>query len=305
MEHVAIIGNGVSGITVARHIRKLSNKRITVISAESKHFFSRTALMYIYMGHMKYEHTKPYEDWFWEKNRIDLVEDYVEKIDTAGKRLILREGPAVAYDKLVIATGSQSNKFGWPGQDLDGVQGMYSLQDLALMERNTAKGVKNAAIIGGGLIGVEMAEMLHSRGIHSTFLIREPHFWGNVMRPEEGALIGRHLNQNGVVLKCNTQLKRIVDDGSGRCKGVVTDGGEELACQFVGLTAGVHPHIGMVEDSGVTCGRGVVVNEYLETNLPDVYALGDCAELRAEGEARGRVEQLWYTGRGRRAARRG
>ena len=67
MEHIVIIGNGISGITTARHIRKNSDKKITVISAESDHFFSRTALMYIYMGHMTFEHTKPYEDWFWTK----------------------------------------------------------------------------------------------------------------------------------------------------------------------------------------------------------------------------------------------
>ena len=73
--HIAIIGNGISGITCARHIRKHSDHQITVISSETEHFFSRTALMYIYMGHMKYEHTKPYEDWFWKKNRIDLTSE--------------------------------------------------------------------------------------------------------------------------------------------------------------------------------------------------------------------------------------
>jgi len=71
MEHVAIIGNGISGITAARHIRKMSDKKITVISSETKYFFARTALMYIYMGHLKFDHTKPYEDWFWKKNKIN------------------------------------------------------------------------------------------------------------------------------------------------------------------------------------------------------------------------------------------
>ena len=77
METVVIIGNGISGVTAARHIRKLSDKRIIIISAETDYFFSRTALMYIYMGHMKLEHTQPYENWFWKKNRIELVNAYV------------------------------------------------------------------------------------------------------------------------------------------------------------------------------------------------------------------------------------
>ena len=76
MENIVIIGNGVAGVTAARHIRKNSNKRIIIISAETDYFFSRTALMYVYMGHMKFEHIKPYEDWFWEKNRIELLRGY-------------------------------------------------------------------------------------------------------------------------------------------------------------------------------------------------------------------------------------
>ncbi len=121
--HIAIIGNGIAGITAARHIRKLSDHRISVISGETDHFFSRTALMYIYMGHMKYKHTKPYEDWFWEKNRIDLVRKWVETVDFEQKRLNYSDGSSLSYDKLILATGSTPNKFGWPGQDLEGVGG--------------------------------------------------------------------------------------------------------------------------------------------------------------------------------------
>jgi len=91
-EHIAIIGNGISGVTVARHIRKLSDKKITIISAETEYFFSRTALMYVYMGHMKFEHTEPYEDWFWEKNRIALKKGFVKTIDTSNKMLHFAEG---------------------------------------------------------------------------------------------------------------------------------------------------------------------------------------------------------------------
>ena len=99
--HIAIIGNGISGITAARYIRKLSDHQITVISAETDHFFSRTALMYIYMGHMRYEDTKPYEDWFWTKNRIDLKRAYVTKIDTDHKTLHFSQGDNMPYDKLM------------------------------------------------------------------------------------------------------------------------------------------------------------------------------------------------------------
>ena len=135
--NVVIIGNGIAGITAARHIRKKSDHSITVISSESEFFFSRTALMYIYMGHMKFEHTKPYEDWFWEKNRIDLRLDHVNSIDRSARKISLEKGGAVSYDKLVIATGSLPNKLNVPGFTLNGVQGLYSLQDLEKMEDST------------------------------------------------------------------------------------------------------------------------------------------------------------------------
>jgi len=294
--HIAIIGNGVAGITAARHIRKLSDHRLTVISAETDFFFSRTALMYIYMGQMTYEQTKPYEDWFWEKNRIELVRDWVEEIEVATNRLRLRSGPPVDYDILLIATGSRSNRFGWRGEDLDGVQGLYSFQDLELMEKNT-KGIARAVIVGGGLIGVEVAEMLHSRKIAATMLVREDCYWGNICPMAEGLMIGRHLAEHGIDLRVQTELKEILDKGSGRVQGVVTNTGEEIACEFVALTAGVRPNIDLVSGSAIETNRGVLVDEYFRTTIPNIYAIGDCAEFRTTKPDHPPIEQLWYTAR--------
>jgi NAD(P)H-nitrite reductase large subunit len=296
MQHIVIIGNGISGITTARHIRKKSDHLITVISSETDHFFSRTALMYIYMGHMKYEHTKPYEDWFWKKNRIDLKRAYVSSVDTAGKRLMLSGGEEMAYDKLVIATGSKSNKYGWPGQDLKAVQGLYSYQDLESMERDT-KGISRAVIVGGGLIGIEMAEMLLSRNIPVTFLVRESSFWNNVLPEEESAMINRHIREHHVDLRLSTELKEILPDENGRARAVVTGDGETILCQFVGLTAGVSPNIGFLEGSDIETKRGVLVDPFLQTSVKDVYAIGDCAEFREPNGQRRPIEQVWYTGR--------
>ena len=140
MAKVIIIGNGIAGSTAARFIRKNSDHQITMISGETEYPFSRTALMYIYMGHMKFEHTKLYEDWFWAKNRIDTIKAWVKHIDTDEKSILMENGDKLHYDKLILATGSKSNKFGWPGQDLKGVQGLYHLQDLESMESTTKSG---------------------------------------------------------------------------------------------------------------------------------------------------------------------
>jgi len=281
MEHIVIIGNGISGVTTARHIRKLSDKKITIVSAETDYFFSRTALMYVYMGHMKFEHTQPYENWFWKKNRIDLKKGFVKTIETKSKTLHFADGDTLKYDKLVIATGSKPNKFGWPGQDLDGVMGMYHKQDLENLENYAPdnKVCKRAVIVGGGLIGIELAEMLHSRHISVTFLVRESSFWNGVLPAGESEMINKEILRNGIDLRLGVNLKEIIADENGRAKSVIiTETGEEIPCDVVGLTAGVSPNIEFIKESGIDTGRGVKVNRYLETNIPDVYAVGDCAE---------------------------
>lgn len=300
MEHIVIIGNGISGVTLARHIRKLSDKRITIISAETNYFFSRTALMYIYMGHMTYEHTKPYEDWFWEKNRIELKKGYVNQVDTNNKTLHFARGDKLTYDKLVIATGSKPNKFGWPGEDLKGVQGLYTKQDVDQLEIDAPnnKVCKRAVIVGGGLIGIELAEMLNSRNIPVTFLVRESSFWNGVLPQGESEMINRHIKNHHIDLRLSTNLKEIKSDENGKVKSVIIEEtGEEITCDLVGLTAGVSPNIDFLESSEIETDKGVKVNKYLETNVEDVYAIGDCAEQQEPNEKRRPIEAVWYTGR--------
>ena len=297
MEHIVIIGNGIAGVTAARFVRKQSSTaRITLISSETDHFYSRTALMYIYMGHMRYRDTKPYEDFFWEKNRIDLVRDLVVGVDAEQQQVRLQAGPPMAYNKLLIATGSQPRWFDWPGAQLDGVQGLYGMPDLEQMEAAT-QGITHASVVGGGLIGVEMAEMLHSRGIHVTFLVREPTYMSHVLPAEESAMVNRVIRAHNIDLRLGEELAEIKSDTDGRARAIVTKSGEEIPAQFVGVTIGVTPNLSAVQNSAIETDRGVLVNEYLETNIPNVYAAGDCAQFREDGIGFRRIDQLWYTGR--------
>jgi NAD(P)H-nitrite reductase large subunit len=295
MKQIVIVGNGVAGITAARHIRKRSQHRITVISAETPYFFSRTALMYVFMGHLTFDNIQPYENRFWKKNGIELMFDQVEKLDATQKLLTLRSGKTVDYDDLIIASGSQSNFFDWPGQDLAGVHALYSYQDLLAMEARTRE-IKSAAVIGGGLIGVEMAEMLSSRGIHVTMLAREPAFWANALPIQEARMISRHIESHGVDLKHNVLVSEILGD-DGKVKAIRTIDGSEISCEFLGIAVGVHPNVGWLQGSGIAIHTGVLVNEYLETNVHGIYAIGDCVERKYALPGRRHIEQVWYTAR--------
>ena len=300
MEHIVIIGNGIAGVTAARHIRKNSNKKITIVSAETDYFFSRTALMYVYMGHMKFEHTQPYEPYFWKKNKIELKKGFVKTVSYNDKTLIFQNEEKLSYDKLILAVGSKPNKFGWPGQELKGVQGLYSKQDLDTLEKNAPnnKVCKRAVIVGGGLIGIEMAEMLVSRNIPVTFLVRENSFWNGVLPSGESGMISRHIKSHHIDLRLSANLKEIKSDDNGHAKSIIiAETGEEIPCSVVGLTAGVSPNIDFLKDSGIELGRGIKVNPMLETNIPDIYAIGDCAEQHTGINGRRPIEAVWYTGR--------
>lgn len=294
--HVAILGNGVTGVSAALRLRELRpDWRITLVSGESTHHWSRPALMYVFMGHMRYADTKPFEDAFWGERRLELVRGWVTRIDLERRRLELHGQPPLAWDKLLLATGSKPNRFGWPGQDLEGVQGLWGLADLKSLTDACAR-ARRAVIVGGGLIGVELAEMLHSRGLHVTFLVREASYWSGILPPEESRMVTREIQAHGVELKLSTQLASIEDDGAGRVGAVVTDRGERLACQIVGLTAGVSPNLDVVKDSAIRCGRGILVDASLRTSEPGVWAAGDCAEIVVP-DGKNLLQQVWYTGK--------
>jgi NADPH-dependent 2,4-dienoyl-CoA reductase/sulfur reductase-like enzyme len=180
--------------------------------------------------------------------------------------------------------------------DAIGVKGLYSLQDLQSIDA-MSPGIKRAVIIGGGLIGIELAEMFCSRKIPVTFLIRESAFWNIVLPKEEAEMINQHIREHQIDLKLNTELLEIKKNNEGHVKSVTTIDGEEINCDFAGLTIGVHPNIDWLKDSSLEIKDGILVDEYLRTNLDDVFAIGDCAELRQPPWGRKPIEAIWYTGR--------
>ncbi|MDA0774688.1 MAG: FAD-dependent oxidoreductase, partial [Bacteroidetes bacterium] len=132
---ILIIGNGIAGITLAIQLRKRSNLPIIVVSDEHPYFFSRTALMYVYMGHMKWEHLQPYEPSFWDDNKITLINELVTGLNSSKKEIILATDQRLSYRSLVLATGSKPNRLDLPGINTLGVQGLYHKKDLEQLER--------------------------------------------------------------------------------------------------------------------------------------------------------------------------
>ena len=298
---LVILGNGIAGTTAARHARKADPAiEITMVSDESDVPYARTALMYPPMGVLRREHLALYEDAFWPKNRITLVRARATAVCTAAaqRQVILDQGDPLPFDVLILATGSVPRFAGWPGQDLPGVRGFYGLPDLDALEAGisalVARG-ERAVVVGGGLIGVELAEVLHTRGVPVTHLVRDLYYWGGILPDEESRLVAQHIRSRGVNLRTETELAEI--RGTGRVDAIVTTAGETIPCGYVGVGIGVTPNVGVLEGSGIQTHRGVLVDRFQRAGEPRVFAAGDCAEHRNPPPGRPPTEPIWYTAR--------
>ncbi|MCX7633651.1 MAG: NAD(P)/FAD-dependent oxidoreductase [Turneriella sp.] len=293
LPEIAIVGNGIAGISAALRLRELlPQAKIQVFSDETELFYARTALMYVYMRHIQFKDTIVYPRAFYRKKNITLVKDTITALDPESRILEGCDGKYY-YDFLILAPGSRPRRAGVPGEDLDGVLGLYSKNDLDRLEAITRRYISQAVVVGGGLIGVELAEMLSSRKIPVLFLVREPFYYSHVLPLEEAMLVPREVGEH-VALRCGTLLEAI--EGKKAVQAVLTHAGEKIPCDLVGVTIGVEPRTELARAAGLATATGILTDEYLATSHERIYAAGDAAEVPLPDGTR-RVQQIWYTGR--------
>lgn len=302
--HYAILGNGVAGLEAALVLRNRdAAARISIVSDEHEHLFSRPALMYVFAGQLSLRDTEPYDRDLYERMGFERVRRRVRSVDFGSRRLVFEDGDPLGYDKLLLAVGSRARPAPWPGAEGPGVHAFVTLGDLAGLDAQARPGMR-AAVVGGGLIGVEVAEILRQRGLAVSFLIRQSWYYPLALDRNESALVAEHMAGHGVDVRLETGVTGIRRDAGGL--GVALTDGGALGCDFVVVAIGVVPNTAFLAGSGLALGQdgAIETDEALRTNQPDVWAAGDCANVTwADGSRR--PEQLWYTARdqGRVAAR--
>jgi NADPH-dependent 2,4-dienoyl-CoA reductase/sulfur reductase-like enzyme len=227
---------------------------------------------------------------------FERVRRRVQRLDAAAKALHFEDGSNVAYDKLLIAAGSKGRPAPWPGADGPGVHYFVTLCDLEGLDRSARKGGR-AVVIGGGLIGVEVAEILHDRGLHVTFVVRENWYFPLALDSRESALVAEHMGEVGIDVRLGVNVSEVLRHPDGRVRGVRV-GKDDVPCDLVASAIGVVPNTDFLRSSGLALSKGgaVEVDDALKTDAADVWAAGDCANVTwADGSRR--PEQLWYTAR--------
>lgn len=289
--HTLIIGNGIAGITTALEIRKNSSHPITIISSESPLFFSRPAMMFVFMGISSLSDITPYSQDFFKKKNITLLQDEVISISALDQTVLCKDSKYISFDHLVIASGSIPIKPEWAGIDLDGVHYFYHLSDLLKLSLVKNK-IKSAAIIGGGLIGVELAEMLIPLKIPVHFLIKDRGFWKQGLPDFESEMTNKHLEEKKIKLHLNTEVSEFHGNPKNHLQQISCSNNSTFQVDFAGIAIGVSPNISFAQNSGILTDKGILVNNLLQTNFKNIYAVGDCAQLQKP-----LIEATWYIAR--------
>jgi NADPH-dependent 2,4-dienoyl-CoA reductase/sulfur reductase-like enzyme len=302
--HYAIVGNGVCGIEAALALRaRDADARISLVSDEHDHFFSRPALMYVFAGQTSLRDTEPYDHALYDRMGFERVAKGVVTVDVPGHALVFDDGQRLVYERLLLAVGSKARPAPWPGAAGPGLHYFVTLRDLEALDREARKGM-SAAVIGGGLIGVEVAEILHHRGLHVTFVIRENWYFPAALDGRESAVVAEHMRGRGVDVRLAAAVDEIQRGSDGR-PAAVRCGTSVFPADIVVSSIGVTPNTTFLAGGAIPLNQNgaVEVNDALRTAAPDVWAAGDCANVTwADGSRR--PEQLWYTARdqGRAAA---
>jgi len=293
-----ILGNGVCGMEAALALRRRDGEAaIALVSAEHDHLFSRPALMYVFAGQLRLADTEPYDRGLYERMAFERVRGRVSRLEAAQRRLQLEDGRQVGYDRLLLAVGSTARPAPWEGAVGAGLHYFVTLQDLEGLDRVARAGMR-AVVIGGGLIGVEVAEILRARGLAVTFVIRERWYFPLALDEREAGLVSEHMRAHGCDVRLGVNVAAIERGGGGGVSGVRLETGEVVPCDLAVSAIGVVPQTAFLEGSGLQLAKGgaIEVDEALRTSLPDVWAAGDCANVTWVDGSR-RPEQLWYTAR--------
>ncbi|MFD1134386.1 nitrite reductase large subunit NirB [Paenibacillus urinalis] len=275
---LVLIGNGMAGIRTIEHLLKLAPEKyeITVFGEEPYPNYNRIMLSSVLAGGTSVDDII-INEWSWyEEHHIRLYTgDPVIEVNTMKKTVTSASGVQAPYDQLIFATGSKAFILPLPGADKEGVIGFRDVKDCETMFEASAN-YKKAAVIGGGLLGLEAARGLLNLGMDVTVIHNSEYLMNRQLDIPASTMLRKELEGQGMKFLLNKQTAELV--GRRRVSGLKFRDGEKLAADLVVMAVGILPNVTLAKSAGLAVKRGIIVNDSMETSIPDVYAVGECAE---------------------------
>ncbi|SFG65922.1 assimilatory nitrite reductase (NAD(P)H) large subunit precursor [Palleronia marisminoris] len=289
-QKLVIIGAGMASGRLLEHLFEAGGDwDVTLFNAEPRGCYNRIMLSPVLSGEKTYDEIVTHNAaWYEERGVTCRFGEKVAQIDRAAQTVTAENGEILAYDDLVIATGSQPFIIPLPGHDLDGVIAYRDLEDTQRM-MSLGQGTR-AVVIGGGLLGLEAAAGLHARGVETTVVHLMGHLMERQLDEAAGYLLRKELTDRGIDVRCSTNSKEIVGK-DGKVAALKLDTGEELPCDLLVMAVGIRPNVALAQAAGLAVGKGIHVDDRLGTSDPHIHALGECVEH--EGALFGLVAPLY------------
>ncbi|HMD69870.1 MAG TPA: FAD-dependent oxidoreductase [Bryobacteraceae bacterium] len=288
--HVVVVGSSAAGIAACEAAREHAPEcSITLVTADASPWYSRPLLAYVLAGRIGRPAIEWRADGYLEN---DLQVRVLHKVGRAlaCQSLLFDDGTAIAFDRLILATGARGAALSIPGADLAGVHTLRNLEDLEEIEREAGRG-RRAVVLGGGNVGLQTCEALLTRGLTVTVVVTSPHLLSQMVDAEAGRRIADLFIRHGLNVRTGRDAVEIV--GEGRVEGVRLDDGELIGADLVIVGKGIKPNVEWLRGSGVRVGRGIVVDLEGRTSVPGVFAAGDCAEAIDPLTGRSAVSGIW------------
>ncbi|MCC6501247.1 MAG: NAD(P)/FAD-dependent oxidoreductase [Anaerolineales bacterium] len=290
-----IVGSGVAGYAAVEAIRKPGKTdEIVMVSEDPYGFYSRPGLAYYLTGELPNRMLSPHTREEYQRLNFRFVKARVTRITRDQQAVELDGKNQLLYDKLLLAMGASSLPLNVPGANLDGVVKLDHLEDARRILKLAKRG-RTAAVVGGGITALELTEGLLSRGVRVHYLLRGDRYWSNVLDETESRMIERRLQEEGVTLHFHASVAEAL--GKTRLTGVKLNDGKTMRCDILAYAIGVQPRVQLARESGLQCERGIVVNEYLQTNDEQIYAAGDVAQVYDPFLKKTVLDSLWHLAR--------
>jgi NAD(P)H-nitrite reductase large subunit len=258
-------------------------------------FYSRPGLAYYLTGELHDKALFPRTADDLRKLNFRYIRGQVTKILRAEHILELDNQSTVSYGRLLIAVGAQALPLEVPGADLEGVLKLDHMSDAKLILKHARRG-KTAVVVGGGITALELVEGLLSRGMKVHYLLRGDRYWSNILDEHESRIIEHRLREEGVTLHHHAEVIEVTGR-NGKVNGARLLNGQLLNCDLLAYAIGIRPRVSLAKQAGLAIDRGILVNEYLQTNDPDIFAAGDVAQAYDPMSGRSILDSLWTPAR--------